>query len=82
MQTRDNLKKRAIKYGGEFHWELHKQARDRVNVGMRKAKSEYHRRKIDTCSQTDPKKTWRLINSLFGKQNKGSPVNELRINGN
>ena len=58
MGNGDYLKERAIKYGSEFHWELYKQARNRVNVGMRKAKYEYYRRKIDNCSQTDLNKSW------------------------
>jgi hypothetical protein len=29
----------------------------------------------------DPKKTWKLINSLLGKNNKSNNVNELLVDG-
>ena len=47
---------------------------------MRKAKSDYFRLKIDASKATDPKAGWNLINSLTGKGNKSSPVNDILIN--
>ena len=78
--NRDYHKKRAVKYGSDRHWELYKSYRNSVNIEMRKAKSAYFRGKIDECStEKDSKKTWKLINSLLGRQNKGNRVNELNI---
>lgn len=47
---------------------------------MRKAKSDYFRLKIDASKATDPKAGWKLINSLTGKGNKSSPVNDILVN--
>ena len=47
---------------------------------MRKAKSDYFRLKIDASKATDPKAGWKLINSLTGRGNKTSPVNDILVN--
>ena len=47
---------------------------------MRKAKSDYFRLKIDVSKATDPKAGWKLINSLTGRGNKSSPVNDILVN--
>ena len=47
---------------------------------MRKAKSDYFRLKIDASKATDPKAGWKLINSLTGRGNKSSPVNDFLVN--
>jgi hypothetical protein len=53
-----------------------------VNVAMRNAKSKYFHDKIFDCSiMNDPKKTWKIINSLMGKNDKSNNVNELLVNG-
>ena len=46
---------------------------------MRKAKSDYFRLKIDASKATDPKAGWKLINSLTGRGNKSSPVNDILV---
>ena len=49
---------------------------------MRKAKARYFREKIDNCSTSDPKKSWKLINTLLGKHHKANQyVNELHVDG-
>ena len=77
MKERDYHKKHAIKYGSHNHWILYQSARNKVNSMMRKAKSDYFRLKIDASKATDPKAGWKLINSLTGKGNKSSPVNDI-----
>ena len=49
---------------------------------MRKAKSDCacFRLKIDGSNATDPKAGWKLINSLTGRGNKSSPVNDILVN--
>ena len=47
---------------------------------MRKVKSDYFRLKIDASKATDPKAGWKLINSLTGRGNKSSPVNDILVN--
>jgi len=80
MSERDYHKKHAIKYGSQNHWILYQCARNKVNSMMRKAKSDYFRLKIDECKATDPKAGWKLINSLTGRGNKSSPVNDIFVN--
>ena len=46
---------------------------------MRKVKSDYFRMKIDVSKATDPKAGWKLINSLTGRGNKSSPVNDSLV---
>ena len=47
---------------------------------MRKARSDNFRLKIDASKATDPKAGWKLINSLTGRGNKSSPVNDILVN--
>ena len=47
---------------------------------MRRAKSDYFHQKIDASKATDPKVGWKLINSLTGRGNKSSPVNDILVN--
>ena len=47
---------------------------------MRKTKSDYFRLKIDVSKATDPRAGWKLINSLIGRGNKSSPVNDILVN--
>ena len=52
------------------------------HVEVRNAKSKHFHDKITDCSvMNDPKKTWKLINSLLGKNAKFNNVNELLIDG-
>ena len=80
MKERDYHKKHAVKYGSHNHWVLYQSARNKVNSMMRTAKSDYFRRKIDASKATDPKAGWKLINSLTGRGNKSSPVNDILVN--
>ena len=82
MRNRDYHKKYAIKHSSQPHWESFQFLRNKVNVEMRNAKSKYFHDKITDCSvMNDPKKTWKLINSLLGKNNKSNNVNELLVDG-
>ena len=47
---------------------------------MRKEKSHYYRQKIDACKATDPEIGWKIINSLTGKGNKTTRINDILIN--
>ena len=68
MRNRDYHKKYAIKHSSQPHWESFQFLRNKVNVEMRNAKSKYFHDKITDCSvMNDPKKTWKLINSLLGR---------------
>ena len=47
---------------------------------MRKAESHYYRQKIDPCKAKDPTMGWKIINSLTGKANKITLINDILIN--
>ena len=82
MRNRDYHKKYAIKHGSQLHWQKFRLLRNKVNIEIRNAKSKYFHDKITDCSvMNDPKKTWKLINSLLGKNAKSNNVNELLIGG-
>ena len=52
----------------------------KVNKEMRKAKSECYVNKINYCSNTRGiKKSWSLINSLLGKKEKSTYINEQNV---
>ena len=79
MKERDYHKKHTIKCGSDNHWILYQSVRNKVNSLMRKGKSDCFRQKIDASKATDPKAGWELINSLTGKGNKSSPVNDILV---
>ncbi|CAB3986869.1 Hypothetical predicted protein [Paramuricea clavata] len=80
MRNRDYHKKYAIKHSSQPHWESFQFLRNKVNAEMRNVKSKYFHDKNTDCSvMNDPKKTWKLINSLLGKNNKSNNVNELLV---
>ena len=82
MRNRDYHKKYAIKHGSQLHWQKFQLLRNKVNIEIRNAKSKYFHDKITDCFvMNDPKKTWKLINLLLGKNAKSNNVNELLIGG-
>ena len=80
MRNRDYHKKQFVRHGSKHHWRLYQAERNRVNIEMRKSKLRYYRQKIGECDKTDPKTTWKLMNSLTGRASKSSGrVNEIEI---
>ena len=48
---------------------------------MRKTKADFYHREIGECAKlNDLKKTWSLINSLTGKNNKANNITEISVN--
>ena len=83
IRNRDYHKKKAIKHNSKYHWEMYKKSCNKVNINIRKTKSEYFVNKIRDCANVkDPKKSWSLINSLLGKNSKSNQINELKLNNN
>ena len=78
--ARDNLKRKAIITKLETDWDNYKKARNETNNLLRQTKKEYYSNKIATEKQ-DPKAAWKTINTLLGKQNQRTKVNELNLNG-
>ena len=56
-------------------------ARNQVNIELRNAKQNYYSTKI-AGQKHNPKKAWKSINNLLGKQTKQTVVNELSIGEN
>ena len=55
--------------------------RRKVNIKLRNAKKDYYSSKI-AGQKFNPKKAWKSINSLLGRQNKPTAVNELTVGNN
>ncbi len=54
--------------------------RNKINIQMRKTKAEFYHREIGECAKiSDLKKTWSLINSLTGKNNKSNTITEISV---
>ena len=79
MQNCDYHKKQAVKHGFGYHWRLYQTFRNRVNTEIRKNKSSYFREKIAECNRNHPKNTWKLINSLMGRNDKSNHIKEIKI---
>ena len=83
MRNRDYHKKKAIRYNSSIHWDKYKSIRNRVNNQMRKSKTDFYHKEIGNCAKLkDLKKTWSLINSLTGKNNKSTSITEILVNSN
>ena len=81
MYTRDYHKKQFVKHRSQYHWKHYQAARNKVNIEMRKSKSNDFQQKIKDCEKIDPKVTWKLINSLVGKSHKSNHVTEIELEG-
>ena len=81
INERDKLKRKAIITKLETDWLKYKRTRNQVNIKLRNAKTNYYSSKIFN-QKYNPKKAWRSINNLLGKQNKNSKINELILEGN
>ena len=73
MKEQDYHKKHAIAYGSHNHWILYQSARSKVKANLTTFL------KINASKATDPKAGWKLINSLTGRGNKSSPVNDILV---
>ena len=62
----------------ENDWLNFKTARNKVNIELRSAKKDYYSSKI-AGQKINPKKAWKSINNLLGRQNKPTVVNELNV---
>ena len=56
-----------------------KSSRNKVNIAMRQAKTNYYRDKI-TLQKDNPKDAWKTINNLLGRTCNNIVVNELKLN--
>ena len=61
-------------------WDAYKTSRNRVNIALRRGKSEYYRNKT-AQENRNPKQAWKTINDLLGRFSSNTTVNELNIDG-
>ena len=80
INTRDKLKRKAISTNLENDWFDYKTSRNKVNIELRNAKKDYYSSKI-ADQKFNPKKAWKSINNLLGRQNKPTVVNEINLDG-
>ena len=78
INTRDKLKRKAISTNLENDWFDYKTSRNKVNIELRNAKKDYYSTKI-AGQKFNPKKAWKSINNLLGRQNKPTVVNEINL---
>ena len=81
ISTRDKLKRKAIITNLENDWLNYTRTRNRVNIELRNAKKDYYSTKI-ADDKSNPKQAWKTINSLLGRQNKPTIINELKLGEN
>ena len=79
INRRDKLKRKAIFTSLEQDWLNYKISRNEVNIKLRNAKRNYYSTQI-AGHKLDPKRAWKSINNLLGRQNKPTVVNELNLN--
>ena len=77
IHKRDFLKKKATSTNDPLIWKEFKDARNRVNNSIMKAKRKYFSEKLD-ASKCDTCKTWRLINELQSRQCKSTKVSQIK----
>ena len=77
IHKRDFLKKKATSTNNPLIWKEFKDARNKVNNSIKKAKREYFSEKLD-ASKCDTRKTWRLINELQPRQCKSTKVSQIK----
>ena len=70
MHKKDFLKKKADSTNDPLSWKQFKDARNKANNSVKKAKCKYFSENLD-AKKSDPRKTWRLIvmKSNLGKVN-------------
>ena len=77
MHTRDFLKKKAASTNDPSIWKQFKDARNKANNSVKKAKRKYFSDNLGAY-KSDPRKTWRLINELQFRQNKSTEVSQVK----
>ena len=78
MYHRDHLKKLAIRNGSTSSYDAYKQARNRVNAAIQKAKHDCVSAEVKNVDK-DSGRSWKAINLLLGRKSKKTEINELKL---
>ena len=68
----------AKKIRSKNDWFDYKTSRNKVNIELRNAKKDYYSSEI-AGQKFNPKKSWKSINNLLGRQNKPTVLNEINL---
>ena len=80
MRQRDYLKRTGVKTNNELDWLNYRNARNKVNIAVKAAKSNYFNKGIhESCGNV--REIWKLINSTLGRKTKITLINELSCGG-
>ena len=77
IHKRDSLKKKAASTNDLSIWKQFKDARNKANNLVKKAKRKYFSENLD-ANKSDPRKSWRLINELQSRQSKSAKVSKAK----
>ena len=77
MRRRDFLKEKAACTNDPSIWKQFKDAINKANNSVKKAKRKYFSDNLGAY-KTDPRKTWRLINELQFRQSKSTKVSQVK----
>ena len=77
IHKRDFLKKKAASTNDPSIWKQFKDARNRANNSVKKAKHKYFSENLD-ANKNDPRKTWHLINELQSRQSKSTKLSQVK----
>ena len=81
MQTRDRLKKAALKSKSTVLMDSYRQARNKVNSVNIKLKKQYFSTKISEC-RGNMKESWKTINEVLNKRSKSCNIDCIKDSGN
>ena len=73
MQTRDRLKKAALKSKSTILMDAYRQARNKANSVNIKLKKQYFSTKISEC-KGNMKESWKTINEVLNKRSKSCNI--------
>ena len=77
MQSRDKLKRAALKRKSRFLMDSYRQIRNKVNIMNTQLEKQYYTDKI-SAFQGNMKESWTTINELLNKRSKSSNTNCLK----
>lgn len=80
MFQRDSFKKRATRSGLPIDWEAYRNIKNKVNSNIKKAKRVFYTTNIQQ-SKDDPKRMWKLVNSLLNRKSKNTVITKLKTSG-
>ena len=76
LRKRDYLKQSAVKTNNELDWLNYRNARNKVSIAVKAAKSNYFKKgSQEGCGNV--RETWKLGNSIIGRKTKTTLINGL-----